>query len=114
MSYYYYISFIRLIIKGGLAMEPQTTQDLRDSADFLQENRGSFIDFLGRRGYNQPEERAEQITDSLYLIPQKIFAAKKRIKTLFAMIENQNFRSADCFLSEYSAYLELKDILDLI
>ena len=95
-------------------MNEKAKQDLRDSADFIQENWSNFIDFLGRRGDEEPQERAEEIFESLNAVPQKIFAAKKRIGTLFALIEQQNFKNEDCFLSEYAAYLELKDIIDLI
>ena len=95
-------------------MDEKAKQDLRDSADFLQEDWSNLIDFLSRRGHAAPQERAEEIVESLNMIPNTIFAAKTRIAVLLARLEQQNFKNDDCFLTEHAAYLELKDILDLI
>ena len=95
-------------------MEAKIKHYLQDCADFLQENRTQFVAFLSVRGYDAPHDRADEIVDCLSGLPRKLFAAKKRLRVLFSRIEQQNFRTEDCYLSEFSAYLELKDIIDLM
>ena len=88
--------------------------DFRDSADFLQENWDAFIEYLGVKGYENPDERANEILENLNTIHHKLFAIRKRTDVLFSLIGLQKFRNEQCFLDEFDAYLELKELIDTL